>query len=139
MKTAAVRIIWCVVLLFLGIASSVRNTYAQDTLDVELIIRSLATGEASKLMALAGDRVELALLGQTRRYSRAQALHVLKAFFHQHPPEAFSLSHSLTQGDEWWLTGLYQIRYDAARMRVYLRLGGLYPAYTLLAIQIIRV
>ena len=139
MKTAAVRIIWCVVLLFLGIASSVRNTYAQDTLDVELIIRSLATGEASKLMALAGERVELALLGQTRRYSRAQALHVLNAFFHQYPPEAFSLSHSLTQGDEWWLTGLYQIRYDAARMRVYLRLGGLYPAYTLLAIQIIRV
>ena len=140
MRTLAIRPFLCVVLLFLGDAMLVRDLHAQatDTLDVQLVMQSLATGEAAKLMALAGERVELALLGQTRRYSRAQALYVLNAFFQQYPPEAFSLSHSLTQGDEWWLTGLYQVRYEETRMRVYLRLSGQYPAYKLLAIQIIR-
>ncbi len=138
MRALVSRYFLCAAFLITSFLTSAWNAHAQDTLDVARVIEILAAGEATELMAWAGDRVELALLGQTRRYSREQAYYVLKAFFHQYPPEGFTLGHSLTQGNEWWLTGLYQVRYDAARMRVYLRLGGKYPTYTLLAIQIIR-
>lgn len=111
---------------------------AQDTLDVDALIYSLAEGDEETLLAFAGERIELALLGQRRRYTLAQAKYVLKDFFRRYPPEAFVVGHSLSQQDEWWLTGDYLIRYNGERMRVYLRFRGRFPVYRLLAVQIIR-
>ena len=113
-------------------------TEAQDSLSVEALMNSLSDGDEETLLAWAGPRVELALLGQRRRYTRAQATHVLRDFFQRYPPEDFQVDHSLSQQEEWWLTGSFLIRYNGERMRVYLRFRGTYPVYQLLAIQIIR-
>ena len=113
-------------------------TAAQDTLSVDVLMDSLADGDEETLLAWAGQRIELALLGQRRRYTRAQATHVLRDFFQRYPPEEFKVNHSLSQQEEWWLTGSFLIRYNGERMRVYLRFRGNYPVYRLLAIQIIR-
>ena len=121
-----------------SLMSSVTPVRAQDTLDVDALIYSVAEGDEKRLLAFAGERVELALLGQRRRYTRAQAHYVLHAFFRRYPPEAFTVDHSLSQQDEWWLTGQYVVRYNAEPMRVYLRFRGRFPVYRLLAIQIVR-
>ena len=111
---------------------------AQDSLNVDELIYSLAHGDEEALLAFAGQRVELALLGQRRRYTRAQAKYVLDDFFRRYPPETFAVDHSLSQQNEWWLVGRYVVRFNAERMRVYLRFRGRFPVYRLLAIQIIR-
>lgn len=122
------------VVLLVGVLPS----SAQDTLDVDALIYSIAEGDEETLLGFVGQRVELALLGQRRRYTRAQAKYVMDGFFRLYPPESFAVDHSLSQQDEWWLTGRYVVRFNAEQMRVYLRFRGQFPVYRLLAIQIIR-
>ena len=109
-----------------------------DTLDIASILEYLSEGKAEVLVSHAGEYLELALLEQPRRYTRSQALYVLKKFFRQYSPDGFILDHSMTQGDEWWLTGRYALRNEARSLRLYLRFGGSFPVYELMAIQVIR-
>lgn len=129
--------VWLCLVLSAPLVWVVPST-AQDTLDVDALIYSIAEGDEESLLEFVGQRVELALLGQRRRYTRAQAKYVLDDFFRRFPPESFSVDHSLSQQDEWWLTGRYVVRFNAEQMRVYLRFRGQFPVYRLLAIQIIR-
>ena len=123
------------------IAACIGSASAQapgDTLEVLDILDGLSTGDADGVLAQAAERVELALLSQPRRYSRVQAQHVLDDFFQQHPPGGFDLAHSMSQGGEWWLTGRYTVLGYAERLRVYVRLAGDYPAYEVVAIQVVK-
>ncbi len=109
-----------------------------DTLDVTSILEYLSEGDAEALVRHAEDYLELALLEQPRRYTRSQALYVLKKFYRQYPSDGFELDHSMTQGEEWWLTGSYSVRDQRQELRFYLRFGGVFPKYRLMAIQVIR-
>ncbi len=124
-------------LVIAGIPSGI--TWGQSgTLDVVSILAYLSEGDAEALIGHAEEYIELALLEQPRRYTRSQALYVLRKFFRQYSPDGFSLDHSMTQGQEWWLTGSYSVRDEIQGLRVYLRFGGVYPDYMLMAIQVIR-
>ena len=130
--------IWCIlVLLLLPLWSP--PALAQDSLDVDALINSITEGDEEVLLAFAEQRIELALLGQRRRYTIAQAKYVLRDFYNRYPPDAFTVNHSLSQQDEWWLTGSYSISYTGEQMRVYLRFKGRFPVYRLLAVQIVSV
>lgn len=60
---------------------------AQDVdAEVNAVVRRLERGDAKALMVSSADRLELALFGATRRYSRAQATYVIEDFFRQYPP-----------------------------------------------------
>ena len=109
-----------------------------DTLNLVVVLNGLSEGDADILAAHAEDYLELALLEQPRRYTRSQALYVLREFFREYAPAGFELDRSMTQGEEWWLTGRYTVRDGDHVLRFYLRFGGSYPAYRLMAIQVIR-
>lgn len=109
-----------------------------DTLDIADILEHVSEGDADALVKHADMYLELALLEQTRRYTRSQALYVLEEFFHQYAPGGFGLEHSMAQGDEWWLIGSYTVRNERQIFRIYLRFGGSFSAYKLIAIQVIR-
>lgn len=109
-----------------------------DTLNLVVVLNGLSEGNADVLVAHAEDYLELALLEQPRRYTRSQALYVLREFFRVYPPVGFKLDRSMTQGEEWWLTGRYTVLGEEQILRFYLRFGGSYPAYRLMAIQVIR-
>ncbi len=123
-------------LIFLGMMPEI--THGQtDTLNVIGILEYLSNGDEKALVNYAGDYLELALLEQPRRYTRSQALYVLQDFFRQYSPRKFELDHSMTQGEEWWLIGHYSVRNERAPLRIYLRFGGSFPMYRLIAIQVI--
>ncbi len=135
-RIAKFEILVCWLVIF-GIPSGV--TWGQtDTLDVAGILEYLSEGNAGALVSHAEDYLELALLEQPRRYTRSQALYVLEKFFRQYSPDGFRLDHSMTQGEEWWLTGSYSVRDERQGLRFYLRFGGIFPEYRLMAIQVIR-
>lgn len=109
-----------------------------DTLNLVVVLNGLSEGNADVLVAHAEDYLELALLEQPRRYTRSQALYVLRKFFRAYAPVGFKLDRSMTQGEEWWLTGRYTVLGGGPALRFYLRFGGSHPAYRLMAIQVIR-
>lgn len=109
-----------------------------DTLNLVVVLNGLSEGNADVLVAHAEDYLELALLEQPRRYTRSQALYVLREFFRAYAPAGFRLDRSMTQEEEWWLTGRYTVLGEEQTLRFYLRFGGSYPAYRLMAIQVIR-
>ncbi len=109
-----------------------------DTLNLVVVLNGLSEGNADVLVSHAEDYLELALLEQPRRYTRSQALYVLRKFFRAYAPAGFRLDRSMTQGDEWWLTGRYTVLGGGQALRFYLRFGGSYPVYRLMAIQVIR-
>ena len=123
-------------LIFLGMMPEI-SLGQTDMLDVMDILEYLSDGDERALVNQAGDYLELALLEQPRRYTRSQALYVLQDFFRQYSPERFELDHSMTQGEEWWLIGHYTVRNEREPLRIYLRFGGSFPMYRLIAIQVI--
>ncbi len=84
--------------------------------------RAFVAGNAHALLAAAADRVEIALLGRGKLYSRAQATYVMQDFFREYPPEAFALqSESRTDGS-WIAAGQYRCKQAERPFQVYLRL-----------------
>ena len=109
-----------------------------DTLDIAAVTEYLSEGNAEALMLHASEHLELALLEQPHRYTRSQALYILKKFFRQYPSDGFEVGHSMIQGEEWWLIGRYALRDEEQFLRFYLRFDGSSPMYVLKAVQVIR-
>jgi len=83
-----------------------------------LLLGTLVASQA----AAAAERVELALPGRTKLYSRAQATYVLEDFFRQHPPERFTLGRTSKVAGSWIAAGVYWYRQGEDPFQVYLRL-----------------
>ena len=89
---------------------------------LEQVQEALAAGDADALLGEAADRVEIALLGRSKLYSRAQATYVMQDFFRRYPPETFTLQNNAQDNGSWFATGRYQYKHAEHPLQVYLRL-----------------
>jgi hypothetical protein len=99
-----------------------RTAAAQDAPDLSTVRDAFVQGDAKMLLDAAGDRVEIALMGQGQLYSRAQATYVMQDFFREHPPVQFSLEPGYGDEGSWIVAGEYWYRQEDASLQVYLRL-----------------
>ncbi len=108
------------VLVLLGgfVAGPVR---AQEAA-LDKVQEAFAAGDADALIGEAADRVEIALLGRSKLYSRAQATYVMEDFFRRYPPETFTLKNNAQDNGSWFATGRYQYKHAEQPLQVYLRL-----------------
>jgi hypothetical protein len=66
--------------------------------------------------------VEIGLVGESKLYSRAQALFVLESFRTSFPPERFVVRDESVAERGWFLEGFYWSGATRSPLRVYLRL-----------------
>ncbi|MFQ5571528.1 MAG: DUF4783 domain-containing protein [Rhodothermales bacterium] len=109
----------CVIWLGGGVAEQVA---ARQTPALASLQEALASGDAHLLMAEASDRVEIALLGQSKLYSRAQAVYVMQDFFRRYPPEHFAFQNTSQAEGSWFATGQYRYKHAERPLKVYVRL-----------------
>ena len=121
-------------------AQEVEDASPQTTRDeaVERVTVAFAAGDSDGLLDLCAQRVEIILLGQSARYSRGQAAHVLRDFFRRYPPEQVVLSERSTVADGRAAMGRYWSDNSSAPFALYVgfRVGG--EAWTLETIRIER-
>ncbi len=84
--------------------------------------QAFVDGDAHALLDGAADRVELALPGRSKLYSRAQATYVLQDFFRQFPPDRFEIDREAKLEDSWIASGTYWHRQDEVPFKVYVRM-----------------
>lgn len=114
---------WSVLALFMVLVLVADGTAAaQDTPDLRTVRDAFVQGDAKMLLDAAGDRVEIALMGQGQLYSRAQATYVMQDFFREHPPEQFSLEPGYGDEGSWIVAGEYWYRQEEASLQVYIHL-----------------
>lgn len=106
-------------LVMLGFAAA--PVPAQETA-LNQVQEAFATGDADAVLADAADRVEIALLGQSKLYSRAQATYVMEDFFRRYPPEVFTFHNDAQEDGNWFATGRYQYKHAEQPLHVYVRL-----------------
>lgn len=106
-------VLW--VLLWVG------HARAQQESPRDKLLRAFTAGDAQILLEEAADRVEIALLGRTTLYSRAQATYVLQSFFQEHPPQGLSIQDHSLSDNHWLATGLYTHQKETEPFDVYVR------------------
>ena len=113
--------------------SGVHSAAAQPAEPVELqhIERAFSSGDVDALTAMASDRVEIAVFGRSRLYSRSQARFVLKDLFDQYPPLHFELSAPSRTARGVFAAGTYRYSVEEKPLRVYVRLRKSGQAWSL--------
>ncbi len=98
----------------------VKPVDAQRLAHVVAVDSGLVHGDARLLLTGAAERVEMAILGQSRQYSRAQAQLRLAQFFREYPPQTFVWTTEEVVAANWFATGRYQVSYEEeATLRIY--------------------
>ncbi len=103
-------------------AGPVGRAVAQTQHGIGKVRDAFAQGDARALLGDASDRIEIALLGRSRLYSRAQAFYVMQDFFRRYPPEGFTLQSQAQEQGSWFATGRYRYKHAEQPLLVYLRL-----------------
>jgi len=99
-------------LVLLLLTAGQRTVRAQDP-DIDAVLTevrgAISRGDLPVLLDHAADRVEIALFGESKRYSKAQARYVLQDFFNTYRPRRFVFrDHSQTdrgwfaEGEFWY-------------------------------------
>lgn len=96
---------------------------AQDSNQVMQALRAaVMQADAVELSRMSAPTVEIALFGESKRYSRSQAVLLLRSFFEEYPPWEFEISDFTKTATGWFMEGSYATGDDARRLRVYIRL-----------------
>ena len=112
--------------------------WSQQVDELVLVKAAMTNGDARKLMTVASDRVELALLGASRQYSRSQASLVLRKFFEQYRPRSFEIVDSTQSNKGIFLEGRIRLTDSDKLLRAYLRLNQADGHWTLRELLIER-
>jgi hypothetical protein len=92
----------------------------------EAVLKSLeaafAGGDVEALLKRSATRLEVAIFGESRLYSRSQARYVLRDFFEERKPERFAFSASSKTNGGWFAEGEYWYSRAERPLRVYMRL-----------------
>lgn len=96
--------------------------YAQEEPPLERIHEAFIQGDARALLQEAADRVEVVLLGQSRQYSRSQAVYVMDEFFREYPPEQFELADTSESNGSHFAASQYWSNREEAPMQVFIHL-----------------
>lgn len=83
---------------------------------------AFSSGDASRLLNPAADRIEISLFGARTFYSSAQALYVLREFFRSHAPRRFVVGNVMETGTTCLVQGAYEEVRVERPLRVYVRL-----------------
>jgi hypothetical protein len=94
----------------------------RDSSPLDSIERAFSTGSADSITAMSADRIEIAVLGKSRLYSRTQAKYVLRDFFEQYPPLQVKLSEPSATEKGLFAAGTYRFATDREPLRLYVRL-----------------
>ena len=78
--------------------------------------------DGAALSRMSAATVDIALFGESKRYSRSQAALLLRSFFEDYPPLEFEISDFTKTATGWFMEGSYSTRGDARPLRVYIRL-----------------
>ena len=113
---------WLPAVLSLVMLSLATGPVLAQEAALDQLQEAFATGDADAVLADAADRVEIALLGQSKLYSRAQATYVMADFFRRYPPESFTLRNDAREDGNWFATGRYQYKHAEQPLHVYVRL-----------------
>ncbi|MEQ9103971.1 MAG: DUF4783 domain-containing protein [Rhodothermales bacterium] len=97
---------------------------AQDSNQVLQEFRAaVLQADAAALARQAAPTVEIALFGESKRYSRSQATLLLRTFFSDWPPDTFRLVDFTKTTSGWFLEGHYAtVAGDELRFYVRMRL-----------------
>ncbi len=97
--------------------------FSQDNRpNLKPIEKAFSTGDVAALTALSADRVEIAVFGRSRLYSRSQARFVLKDLFSQYPPQRFQFSEPSRTSKGLFAVGSYRYALEDDPLKVYVRL-----------------
>ncbi len=105
---------------------------------VDEIVSAFAGGKSRLLLAMTSNPVEIALLGESRKYSKNQASHVLRRFFDQYHPHGFEIRDSTRVTRGRFIEGILNVKPDDGPFLIYLRLGRIEDAWLLREILIER-
>lgn len=89
---------------------------------VKSIEAALNKGNVQKLLSHSADRVAVAVFGEAREYSQAQAEYVLKDFFKEHRVTSFSFDDSSETERGMFIQGRLHYRGSDKALRVFVRL-----------------
>ncbi len=118
-----VRRVWLIATLVIGLPGGfMAGPALAQQAALDQVQEAFSAGDADALLGEAADRVEIALLGRSKLYSRAQATYVMEDFFRRYPPETFTLHNNAQDDGNWFATGRYQYQHAEQPLQVYLRL-----------------
>lgn len=101
MRTFA-RIFIAVSALLFGVGANA----ASDSYDVFVpIAKYLGQGDAERLSAWFADNLEITIMSTTNDSSKNQAKQILKAFFDNHTPRSFEISHTASKSNSKYALG----------------------------------
>lgn len=101
MRTFA-RIFIAVSALLVGVGANA----ASDSYDVFVpIAKYLGQGDAERLSAWFADNLEITIMSTTNDSSKNQAKQILKAFFDNHTPRSFEISHTASRSNSKYALG----------------------------------
>jgi hypothetical protein len=100
------------------------GTAASQTSDEALrrLTKAFATSDADALIEMATTRVDIALLGSSREFSRSQATLLMRSFFRENRAESFHVDDFTKTGRGWFIEASYATRNRLRPFRVYVRL-----------------
>lgn len=110
-----------VLVLLLAVVPPAR-AQAEDEAPLAQIQAAFAAGDAQALLQHGAMRVEVALFGAGKLYSRAQAQVVMQDFFVQHPPTRFAFREHTRTDHGFFARGEYGSARVDPPLLVYVRL-----------------
>ena len=105
---------------------------------VSKVEAAFSHGDASALLRYAADRVEIAVLGSSTLYSRAQATYVLNDFFREYPPVRFAATEPAATTGNFFVAGRYWYGSGEDYLDVYIRFRSRDGAYEVRELRIER-
>lgn len=88
------------------LCSTTLPVLAQDSNQVLQEFRAaVLQSDATALARQAAPTIEIALFGESKRYSRSQATLLLRSFFAEWPPESFQLVDFTKTSSGWFMEG----------------------------------
>lgn len=94
----------------------------QSATPLEDVRSAFAEAKADSIAAFSAARVEIAVLGKSRLYSRSQARFVLKSFFKRYPPVRVTFADPSRTETGIFAAGSYRFAADRKPLRLYVRL-----------------
>ena len=96
----------CICLLAVLLFPAIPTIAQDEGYDVFVpISKYIRQGDAVKLSAWFADNLEVSILSRTNNASRNQARQIVKAFFEDHTPRSFALSHKASRGHTKYALG----------------------------------
>lgn len=120
--TVRLKTITLALVVLAGMSVPNSSALGQSRGVVKSIESALNRGNVQKLLSHSADRVAVAVFGEAREYSQAQAEYVLKDFFKEHPVASFSFDDSSETERGMFIQGRLHYRGSNRPLRVFVRL-----------------